>query len=137
MISSASDAAYGQVAASLAPTAVSQYLAASQSWELETKRDNVSEIWLLNEADSARRGRILLPLATDYVDFPQRFTEALSALGRINHWNAPELEERIRAAHSDLLSVRLDQVQADDTIPLRQAETTIDANGWRWAGTLQ
>lgn len=127
MISSASDAAYGQVAASLAPTAVSQYLAASQSWVLETKQDNISEIWLLRERDGQRRGRILLPLATDYVDFPQRFAEALSALGRIHDWNPSQLEEHIRSAHADLLSIRLDQVQADDTIPLRQAETTIDA----------
>lgn len=123
----ASDTAYDEVAASLTPTAVSQYLAVTRPWELETRQDNVREIWSLSDTHGTPRGRILLPLATDYVDFHERFSDALRALGRLNKWDAQELEQHIMAARADLFFVQLNQVQPDETIPLRQAEATIDA----------
>lgn len=124
---SAYDAAYGQIAASLTPTAVSQYLAAASPWELESRLDAVSEIWSLPGDARTARGRILLPLDADYADFRERFSDALRALGHVNGWNASELEQHILAARADLFFVQLVQVQADETIPLRQAEATIDA----------
>jgi len=39
----------------------------------------------------------MLPLATDFVDFPQRFLDALHALGQIYHWDPAQLAERITA----------------------------------------
>lgn len=119
----ASDAAYDEVAESLTPVAVSQYLAVTTPWELEVRQEHVREIWSLPDAS----GRILLPLATDYVDFRERFSDALRALGRINKWGARELEQRIIATHADLFFVQLNQVQPGETIPLKQAEATIDA----------
>lgn len=124
---SVSDAAYGEIAESLTPAAVSQYLAVTNTWELEARQDAVSEVWSLPGHGGTLRGRILLPLATDYVDFPERFSDALRALGRINDWDAAELEQHILAARADLFFVQLDQVQAEETIPLKQADTTINA----------
>ncbi|MGH3943073.1 MAG: hypothetical protein ACRDTG_31505 [Pseudonocardiaceae bacterium] len=110
---------YRDVVGTLTPTAVSQYLA-SHHWELESRHE-VKEIWRLPGADGPR-GRVMLPLATDYVDFPQLFIDALYALGCIYDWDADELAERVMAARADLLFVRLDQVMTDGTIPFRQAD---------------
>jgi hypothetical protein len=115
---------YRDVASTLTPAAVSQYLA-TQDWELEARQDHIKEIWRF--PDGGPRARIMIPLATDYADFTQRFNDALLALGRIYDWDADELLERIVAARADLFFVRLDQVMTDGTIPFRQAETTIDA----------
>lgn len=115
---------YRDVANMLAPTAVSQYLA-SHNWELESRHET-REIWRLSGADGPR-GRVMLPLATDYVDFPQRFIDVLYALGCIYDWDADQLAERILAARADLFFVRLDQVMTDGTIPFRQAEKTMEA----------
>lgn len=108
---------------SLTPAAVSQFLA-SQSWELETRDDQIKEIWRVPD-HGPRAARIMLPLATDYVDFRERFYDALRAIGRLNDWDADSLYEHIIAAKSDLLYIRLDQAMADGTIPFRQAEATI------------
>jgi hypothetical protein len=80
MSMSASDTAYDAVATSLTPSAVSQYLAVTGSWELEARQDSVREIWFLPATPSTPRGRIMLPLAADYVDFRERFSDALRAL---------------------------------------------------------
>jgi hypothetical protein len=124
---SASDTAYGEVAESLTPMAVSQYLAVTKPWELESREEHVREIWSLPDPQGEPRGRIMLPLATDYVDFHARFSDALRALGRINEWDARELEQHIIATRADLFFVQLNQVHPDETIPLKQAEATIDA----------
>jgi hypothetical protein len=118
---------YREIASILTPAAVSQYLA-SEDWELEYRQDRVREVWRLPASgDRARRGRIMLPLASDFEDFPQRFYDALHALGRINDWDADQLQERITAARADLFFIRLDQAMTDGTIPFRQAESTISA----------
>ena len=69
----------------------------------------------------------MLPLATDFADFGQRFRDALSALAMINDWSPLQLERRILATRADLLLVRLDQEHSGESIPLRQAETTVEA----------
>jgi hypothetical protein len=118
---------YREVASTLTPPAVSQYLA-TQNWELETRQAEVREIWRLpDEGGHGVRGRIMLPLATDYADFPQRFNEALLALGRIHDWDATQLQEKILSTRADLFFVRLNQAMSDGTIPFRQAEKTVDA----------
>ncbi|MCS7484481.1 hypothetical protein ACFFQW_40305 [Umezawaea endophytica] len=116
---------YWAIATALTPPAVSQYLAA-HDWELESKHPNVREIWRL-VGERGPMGRIMLPLATDFVDFSQRFLDALHALGRIYDWDPSQLAERIMAARADLFFVRLDQAMTDGTIPFRQAEKTMDA----------
>jgi hypothetical protein len=130
------DADYRDIARHLPPTAVSQYLAATGNWILERRQPGVREIWDLPAAqpspapDVARRtsrGRIMLPLATDFVDFGQHFRDALGALAAINNWTPLQLEREILATHADLFLVRLEQEQAGDLIPLRQAETTVEA----------
>ncbi len=114
-----------EIASTLSPPAVSQYLA-THEWELETRDRDVKEIWKL-PGDGGVRGRIMLPLATDFVDFPRRFGETLQALATIYNWDPAVLAERIAAARADLLFVRLDQEMVDATIPFRQAEKTLQA----------
>jgi hypothetical protein len=94
---------------------------------LETRLDHVKEIWSLPDDTGRVIGRILLPLATDYEDFSERFSDALRALSRLNDWDADQLVDRITATRADLFFVRLDQLRDDETIPLKQAEATIDA----------
>jgi hypothetical protein len=113
---------YRELAQSLAPDAVQQYLAAASEWELETREPDVREIWRL-AGDTAR---IMLPLDTDYVDFPARFRETLRALATVHSWDPEELIERITATRADLLFVRFDQEMLDGTIPFRQAELALD-----------
>ncbi|QBS45750.1 hypothetical protein [Nocardia sp. CS682] len=114
-----------EIASSLSPPAVSQYLA-SHDWQLEARDHNVKEIWRL-PGDDGLLGRVMLPLATDYVDFPVRFRDTLQALASIYDWDPAQLAERIAAARADLFFVRLDQEMTDGTIPFRQAEATLEA----------
>ncbi len=116
---------YRDIASVLSPPAVSQYLA-THDWELETRDRDVREIWRLAGHDGPL-GRVMLPLATDYADFPQRFRDALRALGVIYDWDAEQLAERIASTRADLFFVRLDQEMVDGTIPFRQGESALDA----------
>ncbi|MEU1193951.1 hypothetical protein [Streptomyces sp. NPDC005859] len=117
---------YRSVASTITPAAVRRYLAA-HSWRLEASRPDIKEIWQLSDDSGRPAGRILLPLSTDFVDFPQRFNDAIFSLGQIYDWSADQLLERIMAARADLFFVRLDQEMTDGTIPFRQAETTLEA----------
>lgn len=63
------------------PQAVSRYLA-GHGWELESAVPDVKEIWRLPGPDGLR-GRVMLPLATDYVDFSRRFDDTLQALAAL------------------------------------------------------
>ncbi|MEV2219411.1 hypothetical protein AB0E01_05980 [Nocardia vinacea] len=114
-----------EIASTLSPPAVSQYLA-THDWQLETRDQDVKEIWRLPGEDGLL-GRVMLPLATDYVDFPGRFRDTLQALATIYDWDLVQLAEQIAAARADLFFVRLDQEMTDGTIPFRQAETTLEA----------
>jgi hypothetical protein len=126
---------YQEFARSLPPAAVSQYLAATGEWLLETRQAGVREIWSLpaspfagpGVASGRVKGRIMLPLATDFVDFGQHFQIALSALAMINDWTPQQLEHEILSLHADTFLVRLVQQHGGDSLPLRQAETTIEA----------
>lgn len=120
-MSSTSLDSYRELATTLTPSAVQQYLAANQ-WERESPEHDDREIWRL----PGQRARVMLPLATDYVDFQQRFSDTLRALAKIYDWDPAFLAERITATHTDLLSVRLDQSTIDGTIPFRQAERTLE-----------
>ncbi|GAA0356306.1 hypothetical protein ACOT81_39775 [Streptomyces sp. WI04-05B] len=117
---------YREVASTLTPSAVSQFLAA-HDWELETRQAQIREIWRLTSSSGALEGRIMVPLATAYTDFQQRFEETLESLGYIHNWDAQELHEHIIGTHADLFFVRLDQTMTDGTIPFHQAEKTIQA----------
>jgi hypothetical protein len=55
------------------------------------------------------RARLMLPLATDYADYEQRFADALRAIGIVSNWSADELLFRIISTNADLLFIRLDQ----------------------------
>ncbi|WP_338595777.1 hypothetical protein [Saccharopolyspora sp. SCSIO 74807] len=119
---------YGDVAEVLSPSVVAQYLAA-HDWRLEL-RDPVKEIWRLpSEGDLApqREPRIMLPLATDFVDFQRRFKEVLYSLGQVYDWGPSELCERISGARADMFYVRLDQDVLDGTISFRQAEKSVES----------
>ncbi|PWW65617.1 hypothetical protein [Actinokineospora spheciospongiae] len=116
---------YRELAGALSPSAVSQYLA-SHDWQLESRRDAVREIWRL-PGDRSDRARIMLPLATGYADFTDRFEDALIALSQVYGVGASQLADFIVSARADLFFVRLDQPMADGTIPFKQAEATIDA----------
>ncbi|WP_285586120.1 hypothetical protein [Herbidospora sp. NBRC 101105] len=47
-------------------------------------------------------------------------------IGKVNDWDPEVLQEHIIATRADLFFVRLDQAMTDGTIPLRQAELTIE-----------
>ncbi|WP_083977739.1 hypothetical protein [Kitasatospora azatica] len=117
---------YREAASALTPRAVSQFLAAHQ-WELEATQAGIKQIWRLRGGNGASDARIMLPLATDYVDFKQRFNDTLFALGGIHDWDAIKLYEQIVATRADLFFVRLDQAMLDGTIPFRQAELALDS----------
>ncbi|MEU6299997.1 hypothetical protein [Streptomyces erythrochromogenes] len=117
---------YREVGGLLTPSAVSQYLAANR-WVLEGSQRDVKEVWRLPDDTGGARARIMLPLATEFVDFQQRFTDALLALGRIYDSDPGELHERIVSTRADLFFVRLDQAALDGTIPFRQAEATLES----------
>lgn len=119
------NASYREAASTLAPQAVSEYLSLSP-WHLE-RRDSIKEIWRLTGPDGTLTGRLMLPLATDYSDFSDRFYDALLAIGQVNGWDADQLREQILATRADLFFVRLDQSAADGTIPFTQAEITLAA----------
>ncbi|WLQ34665.1 hypothetical protein P8A18_15020 [Streptomyces castrisilvae] len=117
---------YREAAATLSPSAVSQFLAAHQ-WELEARQDHVREIWRLPGTNGAIEGRIMLPLARGFDDFSQRFTDTLLSLGHIHSLDAVTLYERIIATRADLFFIRLDQAMVDGTIPFQQAEKALQA----------
>ena len=94
--------------------------------ELE-RRENTKEFWHLLGEDGELIGRIMLPLASDYSDYQDRFYDALMSIGKINKWSSAELQEHIAATHADLFFVRLDQPMIDGTIPIVQARSTINA----------
>lgn len=115
---------FREIASTLTPTSVSQYLA-SNDWTMQSRTDD-RELWLL-PGEAGPHGRVMLPRATDYADFAERFRDTLHSLGVIYGWDASELAERIVAARADMLFVRLDQEMVDGTIPLRQGELTLEA----------
>lgn len=117
---------YREVAASLTPGAVAQFLAA-HDWELEARQERVREIWRLPGAANRPVERIMLPLATNYVDYLARFADTLTALGHIHDWDPGELLERVSATRADLVHIRLDQPMTDGTIPFQQADNTLQA----------
>ncbi|WP_078900728.1 hypothetical protein [Streptomyces sp. SBT349] len=125
MSSSALDG-YREAADTLSPAAVSQFLAA-HDWELESRQDRVREIWRLKDASGRVEGRVMLPLAGEFVDFGKRFEDVLVSLGHIHSMDAGELYERIITTRADLFFVRLDQIMIDGTIPFQQAEKTLQA----------
>lgn len=120
-------ATYSELANVLSPTAVSRYLSATLPWRLDRRQGEASEIWSMPGDSQSLRGRIMLPLATDYVDFHDRFIDALRGIALISNLTPQELAENINSARTDALYVHLDQVYADGTIPLQQAEVTIFA----------
>ncbi|SFR09315.1 hypothetical protein SAMN04488564_103111 [Lentzea waywayandensis] len=111
---------YRELADSLHPLAVQQYLAAND-WQLETQVPDVRQIWRLND-----EARVMLPLATDFVDFAQRFRDTLRALATVYDWDPERLAEKITATRADLFFVRFDQAMVDGTLPFKQAETALD-----------
>ncbi|WP_030478381.1 hypothetical protein [Lentzea albidocapillata] len=112
---------YRELADSLNPLAVQQYLAAND-WQLETQVPEVRQIWRLND-----EARIMLPLATDFVDFAQRFRDTLHSLAIVYDWDPAHLAEKITATRADLFFVRFDQMMIDGTLPFKQAEKSLDA----------
>lgn len=117
---------YREIASTLTPSAVSQFLA-YHDWELEQKQPEVREVWRYRSTPLSTAPRVMVPLATDFADFTPRFVDALESLGHIHDWDAEQLLDRIIATRADLFFVRLDQKMIDGTIPFQQAEKTMQA----------
>ncbi|MFF5345298.1 hypothetical protein ACFY4H_32105 [Streptomyces althioticus] len=117
---------YREIASTLTPSAVSQFLA-YHDWELEQKQPEVREVWRYRSTSLATAPRVMVPLATDFADFTPRFVDALESLGHIHDWDAEQLLDHIIATRADLFFVRLDQEMIDGTIPFQQAEKTLQA----------
>ncbi|MDF2916576.1 MAG: hypothetical protein K0S70_793 [Microbacterium sp.] len=109
------------VEASVTPASVRQWLAAER-WSLVQSNDNVAEVW--SRPDSQLRSPIkavMLPLATDYVDYGRRFKSVLEDLRRLYGLSMVDLVQEIASVSTDIFLVRLDQTTIDGTIPFRQA----------------
>ncbi|MEV4225514.1 hypothetical protein AB0J81_00115 [Streptomyces bobili] len=117
---------YRDIASTLTPLAVSQFLA-SHDWELEHQQPEVRQVWRYGAGHLSTAPRIMIPLATDFADFMPRFADALESLGHIHDWDASQLLERVIATRADLFFVRLDQGMIDGTIPFQQAEKTLQS----------
>lgn len=117
--------AFDDLAATLTPPEVSQYLAA-HNWVLETRQPGISEVWSL-PGDEGLEGRVMVPLATDYIDFPRRFRDSIRTLAAVYGLHPSLLAGRFAALRSDIVFVRLDQETAQGEIPLGQAESTLRA----------
>ncbi|CAL9517555.1 hypothetical protein SUDANB121_03787 [Nocardiopsis dassonvillei] len=117
---------FREAAALLTPGAVSRFLA-SQGWELESRKPDVREIWRLDGSSEFGPARIMLPLATDYVDFHKRFRDTLDSLCHVYDIDIKELRSRISLAKFDTLLVRLNQPSDNGSIPFRQAESTVES----------
>ncbi|WP_214107926.1 YbjN domain-containing protein [Acrocarpospora catenulata] len=126
MSRSITDASLQELVQTLTPNAVSRYLA-SHDWELESRQDDIREIWRLPGHDGDLLARIMLPLDSEYLDYPRRFFDALKTITLVNDWDANKLYEEVTVASADLLYIRLDQAMSDGTIPFKQAESTIGA----------
>ncbi|MEV0910035.1 hypothetical protein [Streptomyces hokutonensis] len=119
-------ASYREVASTLTPSAVTQFLA-SHDWELEQRQPDIREIWRYRSNSLSATPRVMIPLATDFADFTARFMDALESLGHIHDWDAEQLLEHVIATRADLFFVRLNQEMTDGTIPFQQAEKTLQA----------
>jgi hypothetical protein len=64
---------------------VSRYLAAN-GWERTGCDPGVRELWEIPDT-----AQLMLPLATDYLDFGRRFQDALRTLVTVNDWDAAQL----------------------------------------------
>ncbi|QTI88998.1 hypothetical protein [Streptomyces sp. AgN23] len=115
-----SRAEYHALVSLLSPPAVAEFLK-SQGWDRVSRVEDVQEIW------AHRQFRVMLPLATEYVDFEQRFGETLIALGRIYEWPPRELLERITTTRADVIALRLDHEIRGETIALSEADVIVGA----------
>jgi hypothetical protein len=77
----------------LSPAEVSQFLKA-RGWLLSVRHPGVREIWRL-EGDGGDRASAMLPLDTNYVDYPQAFVAALHTIGVIYDWSPLQLVEHV------------------------------------------
>lgn len=112
---------------SLTPASVRQWLAA-ESWALVQSSEGVAELWARPDEGSGGSGRnILLPLATDFIDFPRRFRSMLNDLRRTYDLSLSELVQEIASVNTDLFFVRLDQATVDGTIPFKQAASLLSS----------
>lgn len=92
---------FREITSILSPHEVSKYLAV-EGWQLETRDRGIKEIWRL-PSQGGLLGRIMLPLAIDYVDFSRRFRDTLEALATIYDLDPAELAERIIAASASTM----------------------------------
>lgn len=64
------------------PASLSRYLA-ENGWELRAREAGVREIW-----DNTRaRARVMIPFATDYIDWERRWSDALGMIKTVNRWD--------------------------------------------------
>lgn len=106
----------------LSPESVAAYLGSS-GWSLIDAND-LAQIWELSEG-SHIEARLRLPTDTSLGDFAPRFHEALARLCLVNDWTAQQLAVQVVSARSDVMYIRADQVAADGSIPLVQAESML------------
>ena len=109
----------------ISPNSVATYLAAS-GWELVLS-DPSKMVWHLQEGRS-RRVSVMLPLDRTYVDYSDRFDEALNKLCQVHNWGIEQLVSDILQSRSDLLLIRADQATLNDSIPILQAKQLLSGS---------
>ena len=83
----------------LSPQTVAAFLVAT-GWELQSE-DAAKQVWGLTE-NRQPRARLVLPLDPEFVDFDQRFHEALNRLCMVFDWDVQQLLAGITSVRSDI-----------------------------------
>ena len=108
----------------LAPRSLHQFLAV-QAWTLHSQVPFM-ETWVHADDASRPASVVHIPRDAESVDFNRRLAEAAERVARTFDWSIPELAEQVANVHADLF-IRVRNSEADGTIALRQASSTIDA----------
>lgn len=104
---------------------LAQFLAAN-NWTCQADR-SYDQVWLPPVDVGSYVRAVLVPRQPDFVDYSKRLAEAARTVARVYDWPVGYLTEQVAAVHADLFFVRLNQVTADGTIPLRQATALLES----------
>ncbi|BAJ27815.1 MULTISPECIES: hypothetical protein [Kitasatospora] len=116
---------FRKMASGFSPTTVTRFLA-TQGWTLEHRIEGIKEIWSSpTGSEGSEPEWVMIPFATDYVDFDRRFSESLAAVSQIFDCSAEELSRKISSFDTDVLSVRLSGRAMGDTVSLAEGEQVI------------
>ncbi|MGW5439224.1 hypothetical protein [Nocardia asteroides] len=108
------------------PRSLSNFLAANQWAKLEENL-NLWEVWRAPDELHLKPRTVVVPLDRELEDFSLRMGETVSALLGAYQLRPRTLVDRIVSLRADVFYVRIDQESTDGTIPLKQAQRTLES----------